>query len=710
MASTIGVRISADVSQAKSQLDTMSSSLEKLTVKLKDATDAGNWKDAANITNAIDNIKNAEKAYNTQSKIGKQAGSSPNNVGGGIVNNASAVSGAVAGVASGNYAGAAINMTNRAGSNLRGIGGEFASNGNMDLGKIIGAAGVGAMVLGSAMAGGNALSEQYENSMGGMNRLNKMLGSGSSRKTASQNNDDAFKWFEKAKNAAAETGMLVDDFMESMADTARYGLKGDEATKATRDAALWANYNGSSLQNNQNLIGISRRYGDNSNVLQDANAGLVASGMQKGQSDEFLNTLQKVIEDGISNGYIKTAKEVATQMTMFSKLSGNNALWQGEQGQKRIQQLGSSLSNATNLQTSNDVMLYEATKKATEGMSRDQLDKAIGKGRSTGDSYIDTSMLMERGMTPEILKEYMGIVQKQEGKDNIRSQIERIKQLGFNTAGARDIQLIGERLLNNEITSTDAEKAINSVKENPNYVSDETKKAQVLNEIKSAVVGLGKGAFNIKIEAMDSISNIVKGIYDHLLGVKDDSKSQKEEDKLLKKTKESKRTSTSNKDIKSIEEEIKTNGYESWKERGDMKEDNPLYNVYSGITEKSPYKKSSLFLTGLMTSDSKAQDATDEKINDIFLKNFKGSEDLEKFLNSSGREQVTLYNNAKKDGSDFNTEGFQESINAYRSEGEQKGFSSKVIDLLGKAVDGIFGVEKNTGAITEVTVETNQQL
>jgi hypothetical protein len=82
--------------------------------------------------------------------------------------------------------------------------------------------------------------------------------------------------------------------------------------------------------------------------------------MGKGQFDEFLTSMQRIMEDGIEKGFVRGANEIAGNMSMLSKLSGGNALWTGEQGAKRLGQMNDAMYNATSLRTIEDKISFSA--------------------------------------------------------------------------------------------------------------------------------------------------------------------------------------------------------------------------------------------------------------------------------------------------------------------------------------------------------------
>jgi len=146
------------------------------------------------------------------------------------------------------------------------------------------------------------------------------------------------------------------------------------------------------------------------NILQMGWAGLQASGMGKGQYNEYLRAMQRVMEDAISKGFIKSADEVAKSFTYLSQLTNNSPLWQGENGARRLMDMNAGLENATGLKSTSDIIAYRAARNLTGG-----------------GSYINAMMKLEEGLSPELFNEYMKLTKSAEGgsKEGI---IERMRQ------------------------------------------------------------------------------------------------------------------------------------------------------------------------------------------------------------------------------------------------------------------------------------------
>ena len=526
------IRVNIEASQAKNQIDSMSDSLSELIEKLKEATEAGNWKDAANLTFAMNNLQNAQKqsiqiANQQAAQQSKTTQAEQANVGNNIINISNQASGAVSTLASGNYAGAVISSTRSAGGALRNFGKGFAAKpGGESLGKLLGTLGVVGMVGGAVMAGGNAVSEQYENSLGAMNSLNKTFGGMTNLKTAAQNNSQAMDFYQQLKDEANKIGMALDDFAEVVVDMSKYGVGNYNKAKAmSLNAGQWANFTNSDITTLQNFQGLTKRYGNDENSLKTAYGGAMASGLEKGQYEEYLVSIQKIIEDGIANGYMRSTEDIANNLTMLARLSGGNELWKGEQGANRLMKMNQGIAGAVELQSVSDMIIATAAKSTAETMrSKGTLKNVIGgkdrngnlvSDRETG-TYLDYMLLMEQGTNPEMFGNIVDGIKALEG-DSVTGQVEQFrKAFKLNYAGAIDIYNMTKELDAGTLTKDAFQKRVVSMQTDANYMSDEQKKQQVANDIHAIAAKIGKSAFDIKMEGLGKLEDITQSIYNYL--------------------------------------------------------------------------------------------------------------------------------------------------------------------------------------------------
>jgi hypothetical protein len=210
------------------------------------------------------------------------------------------------------------------------------------------------------------------------------------------------------------------------------------------------------------------------------------------------------MEDGIAKGFNRSATEVASTMLMFSKMSNNNPFWQGEQGARIINQANNGLTSATGLSKTSDIIAYRAIARAYKGKEESSLgDLYLNDG-----DYVNNMMLMEKGLTPENFGSIMDAIG--ETAPNTAGKIERIRQMfGLNYTGATRLMKLNR---NNFNSDEDFQKELDKIKNDPEMQNNETRNQAAMNEIKAAVVNVGEGLANMKIEGMDKIASGVSNI------------------------------------------------------------------------------------------------------------------------------------------------------------------------------------------------------
>jgi hypothetical protein len=214
-----------------------------------------------------------------------------------------------------------------------------------------------------------------------------------------------------------------------------------------------------------------------------------------------LQSWQTVIEDGIANGYVKSTEDVSKTFVMFSRLSDNNPLWQGEQGAKRLSQMNNGIAGATALESVNDVIVMSTAKKVVDS---GKADKYLGN-RKTG-TYIDEMLLMEQGTNPEMFGEIARSVQSMEG-GNVAGQVERFKDIyKLNYAGAVDVYQMAQKLSRGEISEQSFADSITKMQKDAGYQSEETKWQNDINDIATNTALMAKSSFWQNLGKMDNIA------------------------------------------------------------------------------------------------------------------------------------------------------------------------------------------------------------
>ena len=421
-------------------------------------------------------------------------------------------------VANGNVAGAVIGGVNQVANTSNNLS-KMADTADMaGLAKTLVAGGVIATVAGLALKGADTLSEKYIEEMPTIYGTGKSFGS--------MDDTKAMRYWEEINQYNKGTGLDIDTFQEIAQSLRKQGVGNDALDKTSvvgniaQTTSQWAYATGGDVQQYAQLAGIMSRYGGSKNVSEDFNEIVnkgYASGLQDTQIPEFLSSIQKVMEEGIAKGFSRSATEVADTLLMFSKMSGNNAFWQGEQGAKILNQANSGIAGSTSMSKTEDIVVFKAFQDAYSGETIDKKGNKVDKKKAAlGDTYVDgggyvnTMQLIEKGLNQDNFSSIMESLEKAYGKDNKEAQIEALRNMtGLNYTGAA-------RLLNldRNADTTTIENVINA----PENKNNETRYQEAVNDIKTTVIRIGNKTAELKIAGMETLSGTVKSIADKYLG------------------------------------------------------------------------------------------------------------------------------------------------------------------------------------------------
>jgi len=548
----IGLRFNVDVSQANTQVKTLSDTVVDLRAQIAKAKEASDWKEVAILTQAMMNatsargqiMQQANQVNNPLIRQGIQGGNvfqgqaawmlqqSLNQIATGIIKSMDAALSAAKQRASGDYTGAHITEKRTRGEVWgQGIGSAVGLLGFLG-GPMLGALTVG---LGSQIGqfiGGIgthkleadlAYSQQYKNAFASIDALNQNFGGAINRKSAEENNQHGLRMYGRASNAAAGTGMSTDEFISAMKQTAIYGVRNEtQALNMVQTQALWSRFTGADLTAIQKQAGMAYRFGGETNATSIAYGGLMSQNMGKGQFGEFLNSIARIMEEGIAKGFTRSSEEIAGNMTMLYRLSGNSAMWQGEQGAQRLSQMNAAVANATNLQSVEDVISFGVVRDLLgSGDNRmaefRRLTKAADDRYYTG-TYIDEMQLLERGVSRDLLRGQFDAVDRLEG-DNNAAKIERYKTMyGLNYTGATQVWAMSQRIGEAGYSEADIESKIKDMQTNPRYQSDSQKMQDTLNSMNTQLVNIGKFKIEREFGIMREAYTKISGYLDTLIG------------------------------------------------------------------------------------------------------------------------------------------------------------------------------------------------
>ena len=323
------------------------------------------------------------------------------------------------------------------------------------------------------------------------------------------------------------TGYSTNEGVEVKNQLAQYGYKSENAEVDANSILKWQRATGAGRSELIDFVGYASRYGGANgatNALGFAYGGLTASGMEKGQLSEFLRGMQSVMEEGISKGFVYGADEVARNMSFFSKLTGNNAMWSGENAARKISGINSSIENSTNLDSVAAVMNFQVAQSLI-GKTKEEFDAyvdpfGIDKDKKTGkykDSLslytgtpLDVLMAMEKGFQPKTVGATMEALSKQFnigfGKDgsltgDVMSAATMLSQMwGLNNTGA--VQMMKTWAKNGENIK---DEEIERITSDPNMVTKETKAQKTIEDIKVSVQQIASTGINTAQDILNEI-------------------------------------------------------------------------------------------------------------------------------------------------------------------------------------------------------------
>jgi len=318
----------------------------------------------------------------------------------------------------------------------------------------------------------------------------------------------------RAVGAARGTGLDAEDFIQALKQSGGYGIRSEtQAMNMLRTQALWSRFTGADLGTIQKFAGQAYRYGGETNAVATAYGGLMAQNMGRGQTTEFLNSIEKAMSEGISKGFVKSTEEIAGNMQMLYKLSGGSVLWQGEQGAQRLSQMSMAISSATNLQSVEDVISYGAARDLLTADNPADREKIFGqltggskKGNIYTGTYADVMQILERGLRADLLKGQWSAVRQLDG-GNAAATIERFKTMyGLNYTGASQVWAMyrnsWDQSLNGGMGGWKAgfsEKEyvaqIKKLQETPDYKSDSQLLRDTLNSLSQKGIQIGQIEF-----------------------------------------------------------------------------------------------------------------------------------------------------------------------------------------------------------------------
>lgn len=521
--SNVGIKLKLDASEAVSAANATKDAFLGMADAMAKATEAGDW-EAVN------------KLATGMNKVGKsggdlfgQGGSSQamRNVtpGGAIVSAANQVPGTLSTLGRGDFAGAAVGGIKQAGSMTQQAGGMIKEDSSLaSLAPVLKTLGVAGLVTGALLAGANVLSEQWEKVMEPAMKVGAMLND-----TAASLEDGSAKIrsaFSQAAGSANKFGYSATEGLQVVEDLARYGAKEESGIyDIEEDVFSFERGTGASRSNLTKLAGSQFRYTGETQALETAYGGVKASGMEKGQFDEFLVSIQRVFEDGVSKGIIKGADEIAGNLSFLSRVSGGNPLWQGENAAQKITQMSNATAGATSLSNVTDILSY----RAAAGMADNYLvgDKDNNEvsdwkdkfGSERGNDYVDNMLILEGGFSSSLLKAQRDKVTDVEGEDNRTGIIERYRSMfGLNYTGSAQLHEMIKGKDDEWFKDEKNMATVVALTQNPEFKSNEVKMLSLTEEIATNMATIGQKFMGAKMGLLEPINEAIQQIRQKMMG------------------------------------------------------------------------------------------------------------------------------------------------------------------------------------------------
>ncbi|MCQ2086681.1 MAG: hypothetical protein MJZ37_01195 [Bacilli bacterium] len=493
---TSNIRLTGDTSNLTNALDQVENAVERTKGKFNDLSDSIRNVPNPNIDSAYNNqaVENALNNQAAQTQIIQQQ-----------------ISNAQGGA--GGFSGSGTTLPGTSVSSSGGAGGGFGKilSGGLSGGmtKALAAAGPVGLGIAALLATGKvvgSLEKKWEdkipNILDTFNSLEDTTG------TAEENSKAIRGMYSEVnrRRNADDVRFNTNDYLSTMRQLKEYGISGWEDSLNSASTVLkFENAGIGSRSQLLELEGMSRRFGQD-NALNNAYAGLTASGMEKGQFDEFLSSMESIFEDGISKGIVKGYDEISADLTLLETLSGGNKLWQGQYGAQNLQQINSSVEGATKLGSVNDVLMYQAI----DELSEDQKKKILGDKYSKDNGYINNMMILEKGLTTDT----MGVIFKalQDTGGSRQDQIERfMRAFGFNYTKAAEVYDIAQNYSDEK--AQDVVKTIGNGKANVSADSIDRQVLEARENMSNKVADIGNDVTKMTNELM-KISEKVLGITD----------------------------------------------------------------------------------------------------------------------------------------------------------------------------------------------------
>lgn len=520
------LRFSINAKEAQNEIRGVTEQMQQLNSAMNEAAKSKDWASFTSMASAMNNLETYRRNVNNEAN-GIQSNLPMQNNVGNLFNNTTGIVNSVGNGLSAAGSGSVSGMINSA---TQGAGGITKLLSGLGLGVGASAGILGALgVVAGVATGIDKTSKVWEESIDGAIQNNTLYNENRFLLSAKGNSTYLRNRYNRLSGLRAGTQYTTDEVVQLQNDIAKYGFTEDNVDASTQ-AILYAQHNtGANRDTLSRLVGMQNLYGYNGAMaVQNAYQGLKDSGMTDARFDEFLDGVQRAMEEGISKGFVGSVEDIVNNVSLFSKLSGGATIWSGSAGAERVQKISNGFASAINLNSMNDLMMYGAAQGVVGSLSNDDYINLASKSNISvdmlkNDPSLTARLIMEQGssgayFTP-MLKNYVQNVRSQyEGMPEYELQT-YMKSFNLNTTGAAQLQ----SLMNSWATggySTDISKAVQDIVSSPANKSTETNYLETMNDIHQAITELGQESFDVKASLTGNLENNVEAIKNFLL--KDD--------------------------------------------------------------------------------------------------------------------------------------------------------------------------------------------
>ena len=492
------IRLGINAKDAQYEIKNITEKIKELNSAMDEAAKSKDWGSFNSLASAMNNLEGYKRGMLNESK-GIQSNlpmqNPVSNVLGSATNTVNTIGNGISAAGSGNVSG------------MLSSGGQLTQSAAKGLGALGVGAGATAAILGAAglvFAGGAAAqkaSQVWENQMDSAINNGTFYNENRFNMSASENSSFLRSRFNQASEIRRGTQYSTEEVLEIQNEMAKYGYNAQNS-KTDSQAIINAMANtGASKDALTKLSGIANLYGyDGAMTIQNVYQGLKDSGMTDARMDEFIQSVTQAMEEGVSKGFVGSVEDIVNNVSLFSRLSGGDAIWTGKEGAARANKIGSGFASAVNLNSVTDMMMYGSAKGVIQGLSPEQISAITG---GINDPTIAARMIMEQGTNgayfSKMLGNYAQNISAQFGYDPEMQLQAYMKSFGLNVTGATQLMNLMNKWAENGYSENyGINEEVQKIIDRNENKSTETEYKSTINSIKDEVASMGQHVLSLK--------------------------------------------------------------------------------------------------------------------------------------------------------------------------------------------------------------------